>query len=273
MAGWREITAEFAATAILLALSVSAIVAGFATGSPIVTAIPCHDLRRLLTGVLIAGVAVVIVYSPLGRTSGGHMNPAVTLAFFLLGKLTPRSAAAYAGAQFGGAVTGVLLALFAWDRYAADVRLGATVPALGGPLASLGAEAVMTFLLVTLILNFVDRPRLMPFTGAAVGLLVAVLFFVERPVSGASLNPARSFGPALVGFVWTGLWVYLTAPPLGALAAALLYRRRRRTVACGKLIHDSAYACHFLDCRYSPPAMRIHARRFRRERFVQRRRS
>ncbi|MCO5999082.1 MIP/aquaporin family protein [Actinoallomurus rhizosphaericola] len=260
MAGWREVIAEFAATAILLALTVSAIVVGFATGSPIVTAIPCHDLRRLLTGILIAGIAVAIVYSPLGRTSGGHMNPAITLAFFLLRKLTPRSAAAYAAAQFGGAVTGVLLALLTWDHSAADVRLGATVPALGGPAACLGAEAAMTFLLVTLILNFVDRPRLMPFTGAAAALLVAVLFFVERPISGTSLNPARSLGPALVGSVWTGLWVYLTAPPLGALAAALLYRRRRRTVACGKLIHDSAYACHFLDCHYSPPAMRIHAR-------------
>jgi aquaporin Z len=189
------------------------------------------------------------------------MNPAVSLAFFLLGKLTPRSAAAYATAQFAGAVTGTLLALLAWGRYAAGVRLGATVPAIGGPAASLGAEAVMTFLLITLILNFVDRPRLMPFTAATAGLLVA---FAEAPVSGTSLNPARSFGPALVGFVWTGLWVYLTAPPLGALAATLLYRRHRRIVACGKLIRDSAYACHFLDCRYTRPAMRIHARPLRR---------
>ncbi|GAA4612877.1 aquaporin [Actinoallomurus liliacearum] len=273
MAGWREITAEFAGMAILLALVISVAVAGFATGSPVVTAVPSHDLRRMLTGILTAGAATLIVYSPFGRTSGGHINPAVTLAFFLLGKLTARSATAYAGAQFAGAVTGALLALFVWGRYAADVRLGATVPAMGGPAASLGVETVMTFLLVTLILNFVDRPRLMPFTPAAAGLLTAVLIFTEAPVSGTSLNPARSFGPALVGVLWTGLWVYLTGPPLGALAAALLYRRYRGTVACGKLIHDSAYACRFLDCRYSPPAMRIHARPFRHEPFATRGRS
>lgn len=266
MAGWREIIAEFAGTAFLLALGISAIVAGFATGSPVVTAIPSDDLRRLLTGILFAGAATLIVYSPLGRISGGHINPAVTLAFLLLGKLTPCSAAAYAAAQVAGAVTGTLLALVIWGRYAASVHLGVTVPAIGGPAASVGAEIIMTFLLVTLILNFVDRARLMPFTAAAAGLLVAVLVFTEAPVSGTSLNPARSFGPALVSGTWSGLWVYLVAPPIGAVAAALLYLRHRKIVACGKLVHDDAYACHFIECRYTPPAMRIHARPFRRQR-------
>jgi aquaporin Z len=64
-----------------------------------------------------------------------------------------------------------------------------------------------------------------------------------------------------VGGTWSGLWVYLVAPPVGAVAAALLYRRRRHTVACGKLIHDDAYACHFLDCRYTPPESRLRIHR------------
>ncbi len=259
MIGWRELAAEFAGTALLLLLGVSAIVVNFSTASPVIDAVPSADVRRLLTGVLFAGAATLIVYSPLGRTSGGHINPAVTLAFLWLGKLTGRGAAGYAVAQVSGAVLGALLVRLAWGGRATSVDVGATVPAAGGVAASLAAETAMTFLLVTLILNFVDRPRLMPFTAAAAGLLVAVLVFVEAPVSGTSLNPARSLGPALVGGGWSGLWIYLVAPPLGALLAAVLYRWRRRTVACGKLIHDNAYPCRFLDCRYTAPEHRIHA--------------
>jgi aquaporin Z len=101
----------------------------------------------------------------------------------------------------------------------------------------------------------------MPFTAAAAGTLVAVLVFVGAPVSGTSLNPARSLGPALAGHVWTWLWIYLLAPMLGALLAALLYHYRHRTVACGKLIHDSTYTCRFLDCAYTPREHRLHALR------------
>ncbi|MGW7257403.1 aquaporin [Streptomyces sp. NPDC054834] len=256
--GWREMAAEFTGTALLLLAGLSAVVVGFAPASPVVAAVPSEDLRRLLTGVLFAGSATLIVYSPLGRVSGGHINPAVTLAFYRLGKITRRGAAGYALAQTAGALLGTVLVALLWGGWAADVRLGATVPGIGGVWASLAAEAVATFLLVALILNLVDRPRLMPFTAAAAGLLVATLVFVEAPVSGTSLNPARSLGPALVGATWSGLWVYLLAPLAGALAAAVLYRRRRHTVACGKLIHDDAYACHFLDCRYTTPERRVH---------------
>ncbi|MEU1465871.1 aquaporin [Streptomyces sp. NPDC005727] len=264
MTGWREMAAEFTGTALLLLLGLSAVVADFAAHSPVVAAVPSVDLRRLLTGVLFAGSATLIVYSPLGRISGGHINPAVTLAFYRLGKMTGRSAAGYAAAQVAGAILGTVLVLLLWGSWATDVQLGATVPGTGGVWACLAAEAAATFLLVALILNLVDRPRLMPYTAAAAGLLVATLVFVEAPVSGTSLNPARSLGPALVGGTWTGWWVYLIAPPAGALAAAVLYRRRRRTVACGKLIHDDAYACPFLDCRYTPPERRVRRVRSRR---------
>ncbi|MBF8188876.1 aquaporin [Nonomuraea sp. K274] len=257
MAGWREVTAEFAGMALLLLLVVSAIVAGFAPGSPLVDTVPNEDLRRLLTGVLTATAAAGIIYSPLGRISGGHLNPAVTTAFWVLGKMTSGSALKYSAAQVAGAITGALAALQVWDGAAASVRVGATVPRLGGAATALVAEAVMTFLLLTLILTFVDRPRLMPYTAAAASSLVAVLVFTEAPVSGTSLNPARSIGPALVGATWTGLWVYLVAPTLGALTAALLHRRLWGTVACAKLMHDQAYPCHFLNCAYTSPDDRI----------------
>ena len=256
----REYAAEFAGTTLLLLVALSAVCADFAVGSPVVTAIPNPDLRRLLTGIIAAGTATAIVYSPLGRRSGGHLNPAVTLAFLRLGKITGRSAAIYIAVQVAGALTAAAIVLAIWRNWATNVKIGATVPHAGGPFAALAAEAAATFLLVSLILNFVDRPRVMRFTAAAAGVLLAFFVLVEAPVSGTSLNPARSLGPAIVGGDYSGLWVYLIGPPLGALAAVFAYRRRRSTVACGKLYHSDAVACRFLDCEYTPPSRRVTAR-------------
>jgi aquaporin Z len=257
MLGRREYAAEFVGMAVLLLVGCSAVCAGFATRSPVVSAIPDANLRRLLTGMIFAGTATGIVYSPLGRRSGGHLNPVVTLAFLKLGKISPRSAAIYVAVQFVGALTGAALVLAIWHRWATSVRVGATLPKHGGPAAAVAAEVAATFLLVSLILNFVDRPRLMPFTAAAAGALVAFFVFVEAPVSGTSLNPARTLGPAVVGSTFTDLWIYFLGPPLGALIAALLYQRRRSGVACGKLFHTDALECRFLDCQYTPPAKRV----------------
>jgi len=257
---WRELLAEFAGTALLLAVGLSVIVVDFAPGLP-VAAVADPALRRLITGVLFAATAAALVYSPLGRISGGHFNPAVTLAFLHLRKITPMGAVGYALAQLAGATAGAYLVVLVWGHDANSVDVGATLPATGGPLAALAAEIVMTCALLLLVLNFVDRPRLMPFTAAAAALLVVVLAFVGGPVSGTSLNPARSLGPDLAGQIWTWQWIYLLAPTVGALLASLYYGWRHETVACGKLIHDSAYTCRFLDCRYTPPQQRLHAPR------------
>jgi aquaporin Z len=257
--GIREYAAEFAGTALLLLVGLSAVCVNFSTQSPIVTALPDSNVRRLITGIIFAGTGTAIVYSPLGKRSGGHINPAVTLAFLRLGKITPKSAAIYITVQIAGALTGAALVLAIWRGWATSVRLGATIPNDGGAAAAVAAEVVATFLVVSLILNFVDRPRLMPFTAAAAGTLVAFLVFVEAPISGTSLNPARTLGPALVGSTLTDLWIYLLAPPLGALAAALVYRHQRSSVACGKLFHNSTVHCRFLDCQYTPPEQRVKA--------------
>ena len=259
MLGIREYAAEFVGTALLLLVGLSAVCADFATRSPVVSFIPDSNLRRLITGIIFAGTATAIVYSPLGRRSGGHINPAVTLAFLRLGKISPKSAAIYIAVQVAGALTGAALVLVIWRGWATSVSVGATVPKDGGVVAAVAAEVAVTFLLVSLILNFVDRPTLMPFTAAAAGALVAFFVFVEAPVSGTSLNPARTLGPAIVGGTFTDLWIYFLGPPLGALAAAYLYRRHRSGVACGKLFHTDAVECRFLDCQYTPPARRITA--------------
>jgi aquaporin Z len=252
MPGVREYVAEYVGTALLLLFGLSAVCFDFAVRSPVVSALPDASVRRLLTAIIFAGTLTAIVYSPLGRRSGAHLNPAVTLAFWLLGKITSRGAIFYAAAQIAGALTGAALVLAIWGGWATNVHVGATVPNEGGPLAALIAETAMVFLLVSLILNLVDRPHLIALTGAAVGTLVAFFVFVEAPVSGASLNPARTLGPAVVGGTFTNLWVYLVGPPLGALSAALLYRHRRSTVTCAKLYHTDTVVCRFIDCQYTP---------------------
>ena len=261
MLGIREYAAEFAGTALLLLVGLSAVCADFGARSPVVSAIPDSNLRRLITGVIFAGSATAIVYSPLGRRSGGHLNPAVTLAFLRLGKIAPRSAAIYVAVQIAGALAGAAVVLAIWRGWATSVNVGATVPKDGGAAAAVAAEAAVTFLLVSLILNFVDRPRLMPFTAAAAGSLVAFFVFVEAPVSGTSLNPARTLGPAVVGGTFTDVWIYFLGPVVGALLSVFAYRHRRPGVACGKLFHVKAVECRFLDCQYTPPDKRITASR------------
>jgi aquaporin Z len=237
--------------AILLAVGLSAVTIDFAAGSPVPGWIPDPLVRRLITGSIFAGTGTLVVYSMLGRISGAHLNPAMTLAFLRAGKVRPRTAAGYVLAQVGGALAGAALVRLAWGDLATGVNVGATVPGPSGSLVALVAEAVMTFLLVTLVLRMVGDQRLARYTGLAAGALVAFLVTVEAPVSGTSLNPARSLGPAIVAGVYTDIWVYLAAPFVGALAAVWLsVRDASQPVPCAKLYHTDEFACHFANCAY-----------------------
>ncbi len=246
-----EYLAEFAGTGLMLFIGLSAIVVNFGEGSPIVDKVPNEHLRRLLTGIIFAGGATFVVYSPLGKRSGGHLNPAVTLAFFLLEKIGPRDAVAYVVAQVVGALLAATAVRLLWGNLAASVDVGATVPGLGGPVAAVAAEVAITFLVVTLILNFVDRVNIAQYTGAAAGTLIAFLVFVEAPVSGTSFNPARSLGPAVISGDYSYIWIYLAPPLVGALLAAWLFQRfRRSTTICAKLYHHKDEHLCIFKCGY-----------------------
>ena len=253
----REYVAELVGTFLMLLVGLSAVTVMFAATSPLVRWVSSEEVRRLITGALFAGGATLIVYSPIGKTSGGHLNPAVTLAMLRMGKMTQRGAAGYVAAQLAGALAGAAVVRLLWGSLADDVRVGATTPGIGGWPWSVVAEVAFTFALVGLILRFVDRPALMRFTPLAAGALVATLVFVAAPISGTSLNPARSLGPAVIAGVLDDLWIYVVAPIAGALLAVVVYRRRSRGVRCGKLVHDERYECRFLDCQYTPPSRRL----------------
>src|SRR5580704_12849044 len=114
MVGVREYLAEYVGTALLLLVGLSAVCADFAVRSPVVSAVPDSTVRRLLSAMIFAGTLTAIIYSPLGRRSGAHLNPAVTLAFCVLGKITWRGAMFYVAAQIAGALTGAALVLAIW---------------------------------------------------------------------------------------------------------------------------------------------------------------
>ena len=209
-------------------------------------------LRLLLTGTIFAGGATLVVYSRLGQRSGAHINPAVTLAFWTLKKIPTRDALAYMLAQFLGATAAILALTLVAGSWMHSVQLGITSPGQGyTTLEAFLAEIFITFLLVTVILVCISKPTIAPRTGLLAGSLVALLVCLEAPISGTSLNPARSLSPALLLPTFKDQWIYLVGPPLGALLAVAIAGKlgAQRKPMCAKLYHTEAYPCIF-DCGY-----------------------
>jgi aquaporin Z len=223
----------------------------FHPGSAAVRLVPDAFARRVLMGLAMGGTALALTYSRWGTRSGAHYNPAVTLTFARLGKVARGDVLGYVAAQFVGAVGGVFLArLGAREMLAhADVHYAVTRPGAGGVAAAFGAEVIISGLLMTVVLFSSNRVRLAPYTGLFAALLVATFIIVESPISGMSMNPARTLGSGFWAADWTAVWIYFTAPPLGMLLAAQLYLRRHGTAAvfCAKLHHPSAGRCIFCE--------------------------
>jgi aquaporin Z len=211
-------------------------------------AIASPFLRRLLTGLAMGLTAIGLIYSPWGKQSGAHMNPSTTLTFLRLGKVDGWDAAFYMLAQFAGGVAGVLIASVILGKAVAheNVRYAATLPLRGSGIAFF-AEVFISFGLITLVLNISNSPRLAHFTGIFAGALVATYITLEAPLSGMSMNPARSLASAAPAGLWSFLWIYFTAPPLGMLLAAELYVRTRgkKRVFCAKYHHHNSKRCIF----------------------------
>ena len=250
---WREYAIE---AALLGLFMVSA--CGFTTllehpASPVVHALPDPFVRRLLIGCAMGSTAVALIYSRWGMRSGAHMNPATTLTFARLGKVAPRDALAYIAAQFVGGALGVALSSWALGPLLAHerVRWAVTVPGPHGPLAAFAGEVAITFLLMTVILRVSNHARFAALTGLCAGVLVATYITFEAPLSGMSMNPARTLASALGAHEWTALWVYFTAPLVGMLVAAEVYVRTRgpSAVFCAKLHHQNSEPCIFCEYR------------------------
>lgn len=204
---------------------------------------------NLLMGLAMGSTAVGIIRSPWGRRSGAHFNPAVTLTFLRLGKIAGRDAAFYIAFQFLGGIAGVLLSwLFLGDLLAdSAVNFVVTAPGGYGVGAAFVAEVIISFLMMTMILFTSNSARLSRHTPFIAGCFVAFYIALESPVSGMSMNPARSFASAVVADSWGAWWIYFTAPPIAMLTAAEFFVRTRglKNVLCAKLDHFGAARCIF----------------------------
>ncbi len=237
----RMYAAELVGTALLVFAGLSLVVLMWGKGAALASLPISPGARRLITGFLFGSIGAAIAFSPIGKMSGAHINPAVTFAFWLEGKLRWRDAGCYVVSQLTGAAFGSF-ALLLWGTIGASDNWAASLPERGLPnWIPVVGEAICTFLLVILIFVFAAHKATQPFTPLVNPPLFALLTWLEAPLSGASANPARSFGPELVAWNWPGWWIYWIGPCAGAGLAVLLLRvdqlRRHRP--------KEARTCHF----------------------------
>src|SRR5262245_11638675 len=209
---WPEYLME---AGLLGAFMVSACVFGVLYGfpqSPFRQAIPSDFVRGLLGGLSMGLTAFLIFYSPWGKQSGAHINPAVTVTFLRLGKIPLRDAVFYIAAQFAGGVLGVLLVAQVLRRELSHptVRYVVTTQGRGGARVAFLAEFIIATGMMLTVLYFSNHARLSRYTGAAASVLVFVYITLEAPLSGMSMNPARSLGSAFPAGIWDHFWIYLT---------------------------------------------------------------
>jgi aquaporin Z len=250
---WPEYLMEAFGLGLFMASAGAFAVLLFHPESPVPSAVPDADVRRALMGLAMGLTAIVNIYSPWGRRSGAHLNPATTLTFWRLGKVTGADAAWYVVAQFAGGLAGAAVTALALREVFVEPPVSAvvTVPGPLGAGVAFVAESAISFVLLSVVLRLGGARC----TGLVVGAIVSLYIAAEAPLSGMSMNPARTFGSAAVGDVWSAVWLYFVAPPLGMMLAAEghLWRVGRAT-GCAKLYHAADVRCIF--CGYQPAAVK-----------------
>jgi aquaporin Z len=249
IAHWPEYLIEAGALAVFMLSAAAFATLLYHPLSPVGSRISSEWLRRGLMGLAMGSTAVSIIYSRPGQRSGAHMNPALTFTYFRLGKVARTDFIGYVIAQFVGGVAGIALAavLFGVLLSHPSVNYVATMPGARGEAAAFAGELTITFVLMSTVLAVSNTARFARFTGLCAGLLVWMYITFEQPLSGMSLNPARTFASAFLAGKYAGLWIYFTAPPLGMLLSAEAFTRRYglRRVVCAKLHHPATGPCIF----------------------------
>jgi aquaporin Z len=211
MENWQKYAAELLGTFVLVFVGTTAVVASGLTGSPV-----------LIVASLAFGLALLAGLYAFGEVSGGHFNPAVSLAMFLDRRLSAGDLVSYWIAQFAGGILASLVLYLATSRD--DVAGTVTAPGELGDGTAFLIELVFTAIFVAVILQASVSGRFGGSALLAIPLTLVAVHLAAIPFSGSSVNPARTFGPDLVGGEWAGFWIYLIAPPLGAALAVLVHR-------------------------------------------------
>lgn len=245
----EEYGSELLGTAFLLFCVVGVVSLLEATSSPIVAILPSAGLRLFVIGLALGGAGWLVAISGPGRLSGAHLNPALSIGFWALGKMYLRDTFGYIAGQMIGAVAGTRLGVLAFGHWASEVKHGSLHPGLGVAYAwAFAAEVGTTFALTLPIYTFVSHKQLARWTPAMVTLAVGILVWLDGNFSGCGMNPARWFGPALSISYWRYALVYVLGPIAGAFAAALLRRTGVFTHPVphtGKVFHDPRYRSVF----------------------------
>ena len=234
---WRLFFSELIGTALLVLGGLSLVIFMFGEGSPMARLLPNEYVRMTVTAFLFGTIGSTIAVSRIGKESGAHINPAVTLGFWLMHKLDARAASGYVIAQMLGAAAGAL-PLLAWESMGRSVAFGATLPGKGYSTAVVVmGEAVTTFGLIATLCIFLGFQHLRPYTPFVIPFLYALMVPLEAHISGTSTNPARSFGPSLISGRWDGWWIYWVGPILGTLAAIIVLSSFAKRIEVAKLYH------------------------------------
>ncbi len=255
----EEYASEFIGTAFMVFCVVGVVGLMFAPHSPVVSVLSSTRLRLFLTGLVLGASGWLVAISPPGKLSGAHINPAISIGFWLLGKMHFRDLLGYIAGQLAGGLAGAWLGREVFPALARQVNNAALHPGVNaGPVGTFLAEAFATFLLAFVVFTFVSHPSLLHWTPAAATLAVGVLVCVDGNYSGCGINPARWLGPAWVSDLWRDFPAYSFGPIAGAGLAALF-----RFVGwfgspvphTGKLFHDPRYRSLFKfdRAKSSPP--------------------
>jgi aquaporin Z len=217
----KKLISEFLGTLLLVLFGCGSAVA-------LTTVSPFSDGGTYVFIALAFGLALMLLAYAFGDVSGTHVNPAVSLGMLIAGRMSFKDFIGYVLAQFAGGIAGGALLLVFFDKdtglgtngYAANSALQTTL------LQAILIECILTFAFVLVILYVTDKPERSPIAGIVIGLSLALIHIVGLPFTGTSVNPARSFGPALFagGAALSQVWVFIVAPLAGGALAALLYR-------------------------------------------------
>lgn len=250
---WREYLMEGAEIAVLMLSTCIWGVFLYSADSPLKLLGVPPGSKPTLMGAAVATTMFLIIRSPFGRRSGAHVNPAVTLAFFRLGRIHRWDAASYIAAHFAGGAVGVLAASeILGSRLAAPpVYYVVTLPGGYGSPATFLYEFALAGILMGTVLYSSNHRVLVRFTPLFVALLTVFYYALSSSIAGFSLNPARTFASALFAQTWRGIWIYFSAPCLGMLLAAEVYVKifGADRVYCAKVFHDLHSTCPF-RCRF-----------------------
>jgi aquaporin Z len=250
---WREYLMEATEMGALMFAICFFATSLYSSASPLAALALPNLARPFLMGAAVALATFLIIRSPFGRRTGAHFNPAITLTYFFLGRVHRWDALFYMAFQFVGSLLGVFFArqLLGDSLSSVPVCYAVTTPGTYGSVGALGAEFLLSALLMGIVLFSTNHKTLVRFSPVFVSLITIFYYGLCSSLSGISVNPARSFSSAFFAQIWQGIWVYFAAPGLGMLAAASLYARfgGRDRIYCAKVFHDTESICPFF-CRF-----------------------